>query len=171
MDDKLFGTDGFCDLSETQVVEASNCKWYDAFWAEMEGGSKEDGKVEYGIWKAKWDRLWHKLIGDALQQVEEDKKKGIKFQHTPKSELIKRSFEKAEQLCIQLPRTLNRLFYDDVYLIEAQMEYELKLKNLEREGCEVVFEPPRLPSSEIIAGMIERAKTHKASGLKSFMDW
>jgi hypothetical protein len=127
--------------------------------------------VEYGIWKAQWDRLWNKLIGQAVQQVEEERKKGIKSKHTPKSELIKRSFEMAKQLDIQLPRTLNRYFYDDVYLIEAQLEYELKLKNLEKDGCEVVFEPPRLPTSEIVTRMIERAKTHKARGQKSFKDW
>ncbi len=127
--------------------------------------------AEYSIWKANWDRFWNKLIGDALQQIEEDRKKGIKFKHTPKSELVRRSFEKAAQLDIQLPKSFSRFFYDDVYLIEGELDYELKLKNMGKEGCEVVFEPPRLPSSEIITRMIERAKIHKVKGLKSFMDW
>jgi len=51
------------------------------------------------------------------------------------------------------------------------LDYELKLKNWGKEECEVVFEPPRLPSSEIIARMIERDKMHKVKGLKSFVDW
>jgi hypothetical protein len=127
--------------------------------------------AEYSVWKVNWDRFWNKLIGEALQQIEEDRKKGIKFKHTPKSELVKRSFEKAEQLDIQLPKSYSRFFYDDVYLIEGELDYELKLKNWGKEGCEVVFEPPRLPSSEIIAKMTERAKIHKVKGLKSFMDW
>lgn len=127
--------------------------------------------TEYSIWKSKWDRLWAELIAEARQKIEEDKKKGIKFKPTPKNELVNRSFKIAEQLDIKLPKSLNRLFYDDVYLIEWQLEYELRLKNWEEEGCKVIFEPPRLPSSEIIARMIERAKTHKAKRLKSFADW
>ena len=55
--------------------------------------------------------------------------------------------------------------------IEGELDYELKLKNWGKEECEVVFEPPRLPSSEIIARMIERDKMHKVKGLKSFVDW
>lgn len=127
--------------------------------------------AEYSIWKANWDRFWNKLIGDALQRIEEEKRKGIRFKHTPKDKLVKRSFEKAEQMDIQLPKSFSRFFYDDVYLIERQLDYELMLKNQEKEGCEVVFEPPRLPSSEIIAGMIERARIHKAKGLRFFTDW
>jgi hypothetical protein len=127
--------------------------------------------AEYSIWKANWDRFWSKLIGDAMRQVEEDKKKGVRFKHTPKDELVRRSFEKAEQLDIQLPKSLSRFYYDDVYLIEGQLGYEHMLKNHEKEGCEVVFEPPRLPSSEIIARMVERARMHKAKGLRFFTDW
>ena len=127
--------------------------------------------AEYSIWKANWDRFWNKLIGDALQQIEEEKRKGIGFKHTPKEVLVKRSFEKAEQLDIQLPKSFSRFYYDDVYLIERQLEYELMLKNQEKEGCEVVSEPPRLLSSEIISGMIERARTRKAKGLRFFTDW
>jgi hypothetical protein len=120
---------------------------------------------EYSIWKANWDRFWNKLMGEALQQVEEDRKKGIKSKQTPKCELVKRSFEMAEQLDIKLPKSLERLYYDDVYLIEGQLEYELMLKDREKEGCKIVFEPPRLPSSNIIARMVERAMIHKAKQL------
>jgi len=126
---------------------------------------------EYRIWKVKWDRFWTKLIAQAQQQITEDKKNGIKFNPTPKSELVKRSFKKAEKLDIKLPKSYSRLYYDDVYLIEGQLEYELRLKNLDKEGCTVVFEPPRLPSSDIIARMIKRAKIHKAKGLRFFADW
>ena len=35
--------------------------------------------AEYSIWKANWDRLWDKLIGEALYQAAEDKRKGIKI--------------------------------------------------------------------------------------------
>ena len=85
--------------------------------------------------------------------------------------MVDRSFEIAEQLDIKLPSSFRRLFYDDVYLIERQLEYELMLKNWEKEGCKVVFEPPRLPSSDIIARMVERAIIHKAKGLRFFTDW
>jgi hypothetical protein len=127
--------------------------------------------AEYSIWKANWDRLWDKLIGDALHQAAEDKRKGIKIKAALKRELVKRSFEMAEHLDIKLPRSFSRFFYDDVYFIEWQLEYELRLNNWEKEGCKVVFEPPRLPSSEMIARMIERARMHKAKGLRSFTDW
>jgi len=127
--------------------------------------------AEYSFWKSKWDRLWAKLIAEARQQIAEDKKKGIKFKPTPKSELVNRSFEIAKQLDIKLPRSYRRLYYDDVYLIEDQLEHELMLKNWEKEGCKVVFEPPRLPSSDIIAKMIERAIMHKVKGLRFFADW
>lgn len=127
--------------------------------------------AEYSVWKSKWDRFWAKLIAEARQQIAEDKKKGIKFKPTPKSELVGRSFEMAEQLDIKLPKSFRRLFYDDVYLIEGQLEYELRLKDWEREGCKVVFEPPRLPSSDIIARMVERAKAYRAKGLRSLADW
>jgi hypothetical protein len=126
---------------------------------------------EYKIWKVKWDRFWAKLIAEARQQIEEDKKKGIKFKHTPKSELVNRSFEMTEQLDIKLPKSLGMLYYDDVYLIEGKLEYELMLKDREKEGCKVVFEPPRLASSDIIARMVERARIHKAKGLRFFADW
>jgi hypothetical protein len=119
-------------------------------------------QAEYIVWKSNWDRLWTKLIAEVCQQIAEDKKKGIKFKSIPKSELVDRSFHMAEQLNIKLPRSFRRLHYDDVYLIEGQLEYELRLMNWEKEGCKVVFKPPRLPSSDIIARMLERAKTHKA---------
>jgi hypothetical protein len=77
----------------------------------------------------------------------------------------------AEQLDIKLPKSFGGLFYDDVYLIEGQLEYELKLKDWEKDGCKVVFEPPRLPSSDIIAMMVERAIIHKVKGLRFFADW
>ena len=127
--------------------------------------------AEYSVWRSKWDRFWAKLIAEARQQIEEDRRKGIKFKPTPKSELVKRSLEMAEQLDIKLPRSFKRLYCDDVYLIEGQLEYGLKLKNCEKEGCKVVFEPPRLPSSDIITRMLERAKMHKAKGLRFFADW
>ena len=41
--------------------------------------------TEYAIWKINWDRFWDKTIGDAFQQIAEDKKKGIKFKSTPDS--------------------------------------------------------------------------------------
>ena len=81
--------------------------------------------AEYSIWQENWDRFWDKLMREARKQIEEDKKKGIKFKHTPKSELVNRSFEMAERLDIKLPKSLGRLFYDDVYFIEWQLEYEL----------------------------------------------
>ncbi len=127
--------------------------------------------TEYAIWKVNWDRFWDKLIGDAFQQIAEDKKKGIKFKPTPKSELIKRSFEMARELDIKLPGSFGRFFYDDIYFIKEHLEYELRLKIWVKNGCKVVFEPPRLPSSEIIARIVERAKEHKARGLRSFRDW
>jgi hypothetical protein len=85
--------------------------------------------------------------------------------------LVKRSLEMTEQLDIKLPGSFKRLYWDNVYLIEGELEYELRLKNLEKDGCKVVFEPPQLPSSDIIARMIKRAKMHKAKGLMSFSDW
>lgn len=118
--------------------------------------------VEYEIWKARWDKFWDKLIGEAIQQIKEDREEGIKFVHTPKRDIIEHSFELAEQLNIRLPKSIKRLLYDDVFLIEQQLEYELHLRNMERDGCEVVFEPPRMPSSEIIYAMIERAKLRRA---------
>jgi hypothetical protein len=126
---------------------------------------------EYRIWKQKWGRFWAKLITEALQQIEEDKKKGIRHKHTHKNELVSRSFKIAKQLDIELPRGFERLYYDDVYLIEGQLKYELMLKDHEKEGCKIVFEPPRLKSSEIIARMVERAIVHKAKRLRSFADW
>jgi len=45
------------------------------------------------------------------------------------------------------------------------------LKDHEKEGCKIVFEPPRLPSSEIIARIVERAIMRKAKLLKYFADW
>lgn len=126
---------------------------------------------EYHIWKLKWDKFWAKLIAEARQQIAEDRKKGIKFKHTPKSELVSRSFEMAEQLDINLPKSYRRLYYDDVYLIEGQLEFELKLKNWEKEGCEVIFEPPRPPSSDTIAKMVKKAIMHKAKRLRFFTDW
>jgi len=44
------------------------------------------------------------------------------------------------------------------------------LKDREKEGCKVVFEPPGLPSSDIIARMVKRAMIHKAKGLRFFAD-
>jgi hypothetical protein len=126
--------------------------------------------AEYSILKSKRDRFWDKLIAEARQQIAEDNKRGIEFKSIPKSTLADHCFEMADQLDIKLPRSFRRLFYDDIYLIHWQLEYELKLRNWEKEGCEVVFEPPRLPSSEIIARMIERAKVHKAKGLRFFAD-
>ena len=126
---------------------------------------------EYKIWRRKCNQFWAKLIAEAQQQIEEDKKKGIKRKPTPKNELVSRSFEMAKRLDIELPRGFARLYYDDVYLIEGQLKYELMLKDHEKEGCKIVFESPRLPSSEIIARMIERAVLHKAKGLRSFADW
>jgi hypothetical protein len=126
---------------------------------------------EYKIWRLKWDRFWAKLIAEARQQIEEDKKKGIKHKPTQKSELVGRSFEMAKQLDIKLPRSFGRLYYDDVYLIEGQLKFELMLKDREKEGCKIVFKPPRLPSSDVIARMVERAIVHKAKGLRSFADW
>ena len=72
---------------------------------------------------------------------------------------------------IKLPKNIHTFFYDDVYFIESQLEYELRLLNMEKEGCEVVFEPPRLPSSKIISMRIEQAKVHKAKGQRYFRDW
>jgi hypothetical protein len=46
------------------------------------------------------------------------------------------------------------------------LKYELKLKDHEKERYKIVFEPPRLTSSEIIARMVERAIVHKAKGLR-----
>jgi hypothetical protein len=64
-----------------------------------------------------------------------------------------------------------RLYYDDVYLIEGKLKYELIFKDHEKEGCKIVFKPPRLPSLEIIARIVERAIVHKAKRLKYFADW
>jgi hypothetical protein len=75
--------------------------------------------AEYSVWRSKWDRFWAKLIGEAGRQIEEDKKKGVKFKPTPKSELVRRSLEMAEQLDIKLPKSFKRLSCDDVYLIEG----------------------------------------------------
>ena len=127
--------------------------------------------AEYMLWKAKYDKFWAKLIADAKQRIAEDEKKGIKFKRTPKSEMVAHSLEIAAQLDIKLPGCFKRLYYDDVYSIECKLEHELMLKNHEKEGCEVIFIPPRAPTSEIISRMIERAKDHKAKGLKSFWDW
>ena len=118
--------------------------------------------AEYKIWKARWDKLLYKLIGKAIPQIKEDRGKDFKFVHTPKQDIIEHSFELAEQLNISLPKSIKRLLYDDVFLIEQQLEYELHLRNMEKDGCEVVFEPPRMPSSKIIYAMINRAKLRKA---------
>ena len=116
--------------------------------------------AEYALWKERWDRCWGKLIAEAMQQIDADRKKGIKFVRTPKREIIKHSLELADQLNIELPKSFKRLLYDDVFLIEKQLEYELNLRNME-DGSEVVFEPPRMQSSEIMSAMIEKAKLHK----------
>ena len=126
---------------------------------------------EYRIWKVRWDSFWTKLITESLQRIEEDRKKGIKFKHTPKNELVNRSLEMAQQLDIKLPGSFRALYYDDVYYIKEKLEYELKLKTREREGCKVIFEPPRMSTSVIIGRALETAKVHKTKGLKSFMMW
>ena len=72
---------------------------------------------------------------------------------------------------IKLPKNIRTFFYDDVYFIESQLEYELRLLNMEKEGYEVVFEPPRLPSSEIISMRIEQVEVHKEKGQRYFRDW
>lgn len=117
--------------------------------------------AEYKVWGKGWDRLWDKLIGKAIQHIKADREKGVKFVHTPKREIVEHSYELAEQLNIKLPKSFQRLLYDDVFLIEQQLEYELNLRNMEKDGCEVVFEPPRMQSSEIISAMIEKAKLRK----------
>jgi len=71
------------------------------------------------------DRFWAKLITEALQQIEEDKKKGIRHKRTPKNELVCRSFKINKQLDIELLRGLKRLYYDDVYFIEGQLNMNL----------------------------------------------
>jgi hypothetical protein len=118
--------------------------------------------AEYTIWNEGWNRLWGKLLGEAIQQVYSDRANGMKSIHTPKREIARQSLELAKQLDIELPKSFARLRYDHVFLIKCQLQYEINLKNMEREGCEVVFEPPRKPSAEIIALMIERAKSRKA---------
>ena len=118
--------------------------------------------LEYTTWNEGWNRLWGKLLGEAIQHVYSDRANGMESIHTPKREIVRQSIELAKQLDIELPRSFGRLLYDHVFLIKCQLEYEVNLKNMEREGCEVMFEPPRMPSAEIIALMIERAKSRKA---------
>lgn len=130
-----------------------------------------ESPAEYSIRKASWDKFWDEIIGNVLRKIAEDKKQGIKTKPVTKGELVKSCFDIAEQLNVRLPKSISKYYNDDIYFIKWQLEYELRLRKMEEDGCKVVYEPPRLPISEIIAGLIEKAKIHKARGLDSFLKW
>jgi hypothetical protein len=118
--------------------------------------------VERAAWQERWDRFWRNLLVEAKKQIEEDKKKGIKYVHTTKKERIEHIGELAEQLGIEVPKVISRLLHFDIWTIEHEMEHELYLKQQEKDGCQIIYEPPRMAISEIISRKIKNAKLHKS---------
>ena len=45
--------------------------------------------IEYNIWRIKWDSFWKVVMENALEQIKEDKKNGIKYIHTRKADLVR----------------------------------------------------------------------------------
>ena len=121
----------------------------------------ELSSFEREIKKRAWDAFWRDLIIKSQTQMEEDRINGVKHRHMTKSERLAHIENLAGQLRILVPKAVKYLAYLDVWGIEYEMEHELYIEQQKKDGCEIVYEPPRLPISEIIKRRINNARVKR----------
>jgi hypothetical protein len=113
-------------------------------------------------------RVYKILFKEVREQLEEDKKKGIKHDPPTKKGKVAHINELAEKLDIKIPKSVYRLPWLDIWSIEWELQCEIDNRELEKEhNVHVSYDPPRLSISERVANRVALAKSRKTNSRQS----
>lgn len=90
--------------------------------------------------------VYSTLLDKARERMAKEKELGIKRTYPSRKDTLLHCHELANALGVELPKAVDRLSRVGILAVEGDLEFDYHVKErLEKDGVEIVYDPPRLP--------------------------